>query len=366
MKFRLIGYRLLFSTDGRYWTDAPEHFGRFYPCTWDERTNRVTQKENNWYASELRTILSRAITDLQWTIEGKDNFSSQAYVINTLDPVFGHALYKAAAARSYIDSTLGKSIVVLCTRQMRRYIPGATGYIIVDSPLSTLRSVSLDLDGELHRRFIGSDRPCFVLCQTSRRGTQASLFPPQGFRALGKERQKDKVLIVLRSDRCWGGANWLQSLRVCGLTRQLEREWPELKVVVYLFGAGATRIGRDRGWRCFETPNEATDDQLIEDASASVAVFGVHGSHMIVPSNASWGYLELLPKNKIGNYGQAAWPAANRAAIDIFYAYRVLHGDRFLLTISSEMVRFHLEALIGCYYALERRLDDSEQIVPIT
>ena len=357
MKLRLLGYRLMQEIGPHSLQDAPEHFGRFYPCTVDMLTGTVVQErsnQRNWYAHEMIRILKSPRVHFGFRFDPLEGPQSGDLIVNALDPVFGHALYKLSAANAIARQQLGRKTWCVVTENLQKYISTDAGCIIYNGKANDLRQMD-DLAAELVYD-VESRGAKWAFAQCSRLNGQSHFLDDQALQGLrGKKRHS--ILLVMRDDRPWGGIASVQNLRLRALCRRLKKS-----LGCELVGAG---YGEANWLDCTDRKIHLSaagdsDRQLLNEAAEAVLCFGIHGSHLLLPSAASWGIVELVPPDRYGNYGQGIWPDPERPVIDFLYGFRPIFGrDRWLIGTRVAEVAKVIEACYTGYEAWKMRQDDS-------
>jgi hypothetical protein len=100
---------------------------------------------------------------------------------------------------------------------------------------------------------------------------------------------------------------------------------------------------RNWGYVCDEThlvdrPSDSYEARLLAWSQEALCVISVHGSHLLVPSYLAVNTVELMPLERLGNFGQAYWPNPSRHVLDLLFTYRVLYGRWRLLTLTPRTV----------------------------
>lgn len=359
-RYRFFGHRLLYkieSCEGReIWRDVPEHFGRFYPSTIELPQGRVIKsKEGEWFARQLESIISAPTKFFRISIRKPVSQRSKAVFVNCLDPVFGHALYKLAAARALADVTLDQDVVVILSKNLLDYATFATGAIVIDEPMASLLQPSTNLTNAVLDYASAYREYRWAFCNTSRLGGQKYL---PG--AVDLDRHQNEigamVTFIHRDDRTWGLTGKIQVWRVNRLFRLIKRKFPFVKTAVIGVGADSVKYVADHSYiSSIYKPD--FERKLAELCVNSVCVVGVHGSHMLVPSYYAKATVELQHYSRLGNAVQAFWPNPGKNIHEILFGYRVLYGGWRLWNIPVSATFKMIESIIAGLPGLKARMD---------
>ena len=359
-QYCFFGHRLLYlkeSSGGvEIWQDVPEHFGRFYPSTLELPRRRVTgSAEGEWFAKQLESIISAPPARLCISIRKPLLPRSKALFVNCLDPVFGHALYKLAAARALVAVAPDRDVIVLISGNFVGYSTFAAGAIVVEAPLSHLLRPStnltdavLDLAGEYENYH-------WAFCNTSRLGSQ-QIMPSAKSPILAPGLEGSVVTFIHRDDRTWGPTRGIQVRRVNRVFALLKKAYPVIETAVIGVSACHDSYVADH---LHLAPSHYPDFELLlaELSMKSVCVFGVHGSHMLVPSYHAQATVELQHLSRLGNAVQAYWPNPNKNIHETLFGYRILYGGRQLWDISALSVFRLIDSIVSGLPGLRARLD---------
>lgn len=359
-QYRFFGHRLLYlkeSSGGvETWQDVPEHFGRFYPSTIELPSGRVTgSAEGEWFATQLGSIISSSPEPYRISIRKPSLPRSKALFVNCLDPVFGHALYKLAAARALVEATPGQDVIVLISKNFVDYAAFAAGAIVVEEPLSHLPRLSTNLmDAVLD--FAGEYEDYrWAFCNTSRLGPQ-QIMPSARSTILSHGLEGSVVTFIHRDDRTWGPTRGIQVRRVNRVFALLKKTYPVIETAVIGVSSCHNSYVADH---LHLAPSHYPDFELLltELSIKSVCVFGVHGSHMLVPSYHAQATVELQHLSRLGNAVQAYWPNPNKNIHETLFGYRILYGGRQLWDISALSVFRLIDSIVSGLPGLRARLD---------
>jgi len=280
---------------------------------------------------------------------------SKALFVNCLDPVFGHALYKLAAARALAETVLDQDVIVLISGCLVAYATFAAGAIVVEDPISHLLRPSTNLTN-IVLSFAGEyDNYQWAFCNTSRLGLQ-QIMPSVFSHVLSEGLEGSVVTFVHRDDRIWGLTRGMQVRRVNQVFALLKKAYPSVETAVIGVSSCKNAYVADN-LEIHSSYNCDFEFLLTELSIKSKCVFGVHGSHMLVPSYHSQATVELLFLSRLGNAIQAYWPNPTKNIFEILFGYRVLYGRWRLWDISAFSVFQQIAAIISGFSGLHTRFD---------
>jgi len=203
----------------------------------------------------------------------------------------------------------------------------------------------------------------WAFCNTSRIGDQQVL--PHASRSISgrsKHEERNLVTFIHRDDRVWGGAQNIQVARVNRVFKSVKKNHQVAETVV--IGFSNQKLGYNADRNLIFSVYDANYETLLESISQqSLCVFGVHGSHLLVPSYYALTTVELQPSTRLGNAVQTYWPNPEKTIIEVLFTYRVLYGDRFLWNVSSKLVARMIDSLILGTPGLLARLDSQVYFV---
>lgn len=348
-KLRFFGHRLLYLKKcddfSQTWEDIPEHFGRYFPSTLCLPRSTVSgPKEGRWFSRQLEEILAGTPRALQITKNFPGIPKSSVMFLNCLDPVFGHALYKLAAARSLLGSMENVDIVPLISKQLYFYASAFDGTIVIEESLPNLLIPNTNLMDVVLEFASSYTEYSWAMTNASRLGEQ-SILPSPEFSRLARNPEKPIITYIHRDDRTWGLGILFQTLRVNKCFRLLKRNVVGAETAV--IGLSAKKIKYKADY-CYLFPSGSYEYEklLLNLCSKSSCIFGVHGSHMLVPSYFSHSTVELQPYKRLGNAVQAYWPNPERHIQEILFCYRVIYGGKGLWNISSSMVAMIIASIV--------------------
>jgi len=364
--YRFYGHRLLCRDPaagaGEAWTDVPEHFGRFYPATLHLPSGAVSaaSPEGAWFARQLEAIVARPPVAYRLLVRPAPRRADGALLCNCLDPVFGHALYKLAAARALAEAEPGRDVIVIVSANLDRHAGFAAGAVVVDEPLDRLLVPGANLMDGVAEAVAPYALKQWAFCNGTRVGPQQVLPGPV---PAAPADARPTVTFVHRDDRTWGPTLGTQVRRVNRTFRMLKRRHPDLVTAVVGVTRRRPRYHVDRDL-LHPDHSPAFEEVLEALARETTCLLGVHGSHLLVPGYHAAATVELLPFDRLGNAVQAHWPNPAKSVIEALYCHRVVYGGRRLWNVRAGTVARIAGSVVAGLPGLRARLDGRTLCMP--
>jgi hypothetical protein len=241
--------------------------------------------------------------------------------LNCLDTLYGHVLLKLLNAQALIDRRRDLDLIVMIPATFAWLVPdGAAQVWLVELPLKQGTEWNDGLAQEIARRLHAfKDVRLSVAHSHPRpedydieRFTRVRPFPLAEWEARAV---RPVVTFIWRDDRTWTSGGVLprsQQHQVERLRNALQRGLPSVDFAVIGLGAQTSL-------------DAATERVWCERYAASHVVIGVHGSNMLLPSAHAGSVIELLPRDRLGNYLQDLLLRPTTAR-DLLFRTRIL-GD---------------------------------------
>ncbi len=297
------------------------------------------RKYDNIAEGWLATPLIRSMTEdfkMECVIERKTfrKNAEDAVLLNCLDDCFGHVFVKLWNVQSLLEFCRGLSVIVLIPENFEWLLPeNICEAWLVRGKLS-----------EMSRRISNLD--AFVKVAISRFSkfhlSAAKMFHDTGtidFEQLLRTRKFDLssfatispcVTFVLREDRYWHSgrveeflnrvfikfklkkyfAGYFisrQNARVKSAINFIRKQNSNVKFNITGFGKKSL-VKEGINDKRVDTISEAIELEWCGLYSASHVSIGVHGSHMLIPTALSAGFIEILPAHKIQHLGEDTIP----------------------------------------------------------
>lgn len=253
------------------------------------------------------------------------NSGGDLILVNCLDSCFGHVFTKLWNVYLLKKQFPYKSLAVLLPARCRWLITDAEVEIwSVDLPLEEMGKGIRGLDAWVKQQFIrfGSVALSEVPVHPPLEGLDfEEILQARPFALEDFERQPLQLTFIWRSDRFWLNSRLLDFLhkasikfgfqdRVRGLfcyrqarllgrlLRKLSKSLPEAHLVVTGLGKEGRLPSGCKDQRVAEI-DERVEREWNEIYRHSQLVLGVHGSHMLIPTALSAGFVEILPRHKL-------------------------------------------------------------------
>ena len=274
---------------------------------------------------------------------------SDALILNCVDWLYGHSLLKLLNAQRHLDEAPGHGLIVMVPRHLRWLVPDGVAQVwTVDISPSEALNWNEGFANEVERlskrfqrvwlsRALSHPHPSQVEIS---RFTRVSPFDVSKWTEV-----VPTITFVWRDDRTWPrpvgidrfinsvlyrlNQNW-SSRFLCFKQERAVNKLFNLLIgkleavefsVVGLATSSPTVVGCDKS--ISPTPSPKLEREWCERYARSHVVIGVHGSNMLLPSAHAGAVVELLPRERWGNFMQDLIPLRNDARAAI-YCYRNL------------------------------------------
>jgi len=251
-------------------------------------------------------------------------------VLNTLDHLYGHVLLKLYNAQYYLDHYKDRGLVVIVPRMFEWLVPkGVAEVWVVDQKLSQARAWHPAID-----RFAQEQLPRYKEVDLARgwghvepahvdieRFTGVEPFPLDKYVSTAPH-----ITFVARTDRLWfrsplakfcrralgavglgkSAGRWFtgrQSALMRGVMRRVKKALPDASFTVVGLAPPGGFEGLAEDLRTMRMDTE-TELRWCRAYARSHIVVGVHGSNMLLPTAHAAGLIEILPRDRFGNFGQ--------------------------------------------------------------
>ncbi len=274
-----------------------------------------------WFSAWLReSYANRVEMSREWRVVEHRAVTRPVVFLNCLDTLYGHVLLKLLNAQALLERP-DLDLIVMVPATFAWLVPdGAAQVWLVDLPLKQGTEWNDGLAKEIARRLDSFPEVWLSVAHSHprwedfaiERFTRVLPFPL----AQWAERAQQPVITFLwRDDRTWpsGGVAALTARarsKVSAQVRQVKRFWKALQRELSDVDFAVAGLGKAGGLppsvRDLRRPSldDATERAWCERYAASHLVIGVHGSNMLLPSAHAGGVIELLPRDRWGNYLQ--------------------------------------------------------------
>jgi len=277
------------------------------------------ESSRSWFGEPLLESLKKPETKTGIDLVVEQFYRSKKVIIlNCIDFLFGHTLLKLLNAEIHIKNDREFGLVVLVPAFLRWVVPAGVAEVwIVDISLSKARSYYPSLD-----RKIKQECERFDLIYLSPAYSHPKYFDITNFTRVERHNFSNpdfRITFIWREDRLWWWHDfsaraahkmkykWLllrwQNFKIRRLFSRLQVQIPYAKFTVAGLGV-ATRFP---SWVDDKRVARFTDDSEREACviySESRLIIGVHGSNMLLPSAHAGVTINLMPRNRWGNFAQ--------------------------------------------------------------
>jgi len=269
-----------------------------------------------WFAEWLQeSYAHRVATSRELRVVEHRVVTRPVVFLNCLDTLYGHVLLKLLNAQSLIDR--GEvDLIVMVPATFAWLVPdGAAQVWLVDWPLQQGTQWNDGLAHEIAIRLRAFADVRLSIAHSHPRSedydierfTRVTPFP---IAAWERSAARPVVTFIWRDDRRWTPAGRLaarvpraQHRQIARLANSLQRVLPNVDFAVVGLGKAEGFGSSVRDLRRTSLDDEA-ERAWCERYAASHVVIGIHGSNMLLPSAHAGAVIELLPRDRWGNYLQ--------------------------------------------------------------
>ncbi len=243
----------------------------------------------------------------------------QGWLINCLDPCYGHVIWKLLNAWRFKDLPNEQGVVVVVPANCLWMVPDFVAEVwLVEVPLNQLQARVPGLNEMITQRFSGQ----LLIPQQSSHPDHGSIdlqafFKTNKFDLINFSTTPLQITLVWREDRLWlpvivepiwrlftkfkwkKGLKFLARLQANRYTRlavSIKKKLPEAQVAVAGLGTAAYIKGVED--LRSNKPDKEQELAWCRLYARSQVVIGVHGSSMQIPTALSAGFINLLPSFK--------------------------------------------------------------------
>ena len=278
--------------------------------------------------------------------------SESIIILNCIDNLYGHCLLKLLNCETHLKKHSQHGLIVIVPTCLRWLIPESVSEIwAVDIPLKSCQAYY-----PIFNQFVHQELERFKEVYVSKSYLHPSQFDISNFTKVPKhsfEEDACQITFIWREDRIWCNSLFFRILRKLKLLNiaLLGQNWKlrhlfktvqqrllPLDIKFSVAGLGKTTDFPE--WiedLRVEQFDEKTEKLMCEAYSKSRLVIGVHGSNMLLPSGHAGMTIDLLPKDRWGNFAQDILYQEEDARIAAFrYRYLPLNLN---ITELSEIIR---------------------------
>ncbi len=278
----------------------------------------------DWLALPLiRSMTSDAALKAEFKVNRRQKFKD-IVLVNCLDSCFGHVFTKLWNSVSLVDRHPELGVIVLISSQCEWLVPDQVAEIwLVDLPVKNCNKKIEGLD-----TFVQDELKHFETVYLSEAYTHLDhqkidlekLLKTPRFNLDEFNTKKPKICFVLRGDRFWHNSRPLnllyltaskfgfqkyispifgyRQMRLIKRTVELiQQQIPEVEIVLTGFGKAVKNSKiKDPRIMKIESQHEVQRNEIY---SQTHLIIGIHGSHMLVPSALTAGFIDLIPAYKL-------------------------------------------------------------------
>jgi DNA-directed RNA polymerase subunit RPC12/RpoP len=307
----------------KYYADLPSGHGLTYPMYLFPESGEVHDIYGvDWFSTWLReSYLNRISQPIGFTVK-EFHPVRKPILLNCLDNLYAHCLYKLLNAQYYIDHCPDYDLIVMIQPFLTWMIPEGVAQVwIVDLPLRKGTEWNDWLAAEIKNR-ISQYSECklsMALSHPHPDDVNIERFvkvQPFNIDSWLETSAAPVITYIWRDDRIWSNHNSMsflerrsvatidqQKTNVISLARFLRKEF--LNADFAVAGVGHCKdLGENILNLTFEKLDESAERKLCERYARSHIAIGVHGSNMSLPSALAGTVIELLGNDRYGNIVQ--------------------------------------------------------------
>lgn len=238
-------------------------------------------------------------------------------LLNCIDFLYGHCLLKLLNAQRHLENNPDCGLIVIVPKLLRWMVPDGVAEVwTVDISLKKSRSYYPNLN-----QFIQEDLKRFNKVYVSKAYSHPSRVDIAKYTRIPQHdfgKESFKITFVWREDRTWCNsllfrllrklkllhlALLLENWKVRRLLKQIKFKIPSATLAVAGLGKKTKFPQWIEDWRV-EKFDETTEREICKVYSESRLLIGVHGSNMLLPSGHAGMTIDLMPKDRWGNFAQ--------------------------------------------------------------
>ena len=307
----------------KYYADLPAGHGLTYPMHLFPESGEVYDARGvEWFSQSLReSYLNRTSKPLGFTVKELRPVR-KPILLNCLDNLYAHCLYKLLNAQYYIDHCPDYDLIIMIQPFLNWMIPDGTAQVwVVDLPLRKGTEWNEWLTAETKNRI--SEYPECMLsvavpCPHPDDVTMERFLKvcPFDLSTWLQTSSTPVITYVWRDDRIWSNHDSMSFLErrssgtvdqqrknVIELAQLIRKEFPNVDFAVAGVGSCAN-LPEGIQNLTFEKLDENAERKLCERYAKSHIAVGVHGSNMSLPSALSGAAIVLIGEDRYGNVVQ--------------------------------------------------------------
>ncbi|NUN70026.1 MAG: hypothetical protein HUU02_09985 [Bacteroidetes bacterium] len=300
--------------------DLPVGHAVTNPCTvaLDSKEVFCSDEVRQWLGKPLLdSLMAPSQEEPTMTVERRIVVEN-AVIINCIDHLYGHALLKLFNTERHLSRPDGTGVIVIVQDFLRWLVPeGVAEVWSVKLPLGKATRFHPALD-----RRIRQECERFSTVYVSRAYSHPAVKDITRFTAVPRHddhRSDYRITFVWRDDRPWISNRYfvlaakrtgmmgvllnIQNKRIVKLFKELQDSLPGVRCTVAGIGT-ATVFPSWIDDQRVDTVDERIERRLCTVYAESRVVIGVHGSNMLLPSAHAGMTIDLMPKERWGNFAQ--------------------------------------------------------------
>lgn len=336
-----IGIYRCFCCERKFHLTLPTGHAKEFPVAMDENFQPISYPEaaNDWLAKPLIASLQQPKPGLYQFEHQVRRKKDRIIIINCLDTCYGHVLYKLFYSQQYLEQE-EYGLLYMVPENVVWMVPNlADEVLVMKGRLEEMKAFDPEIDGWMHEMLKDYDKVYLSESQarTYKTRVQRSAFFPSDELA-PPDKSIKTITFILREDRFW------TSNQLDYLIFLLFRKYPRLQILKkYLVQRQKSLLKQliqqlkstGRSWKTVitglsENQNEYVffDQTMLFTAHSvridqksliiyqhSDLVFGVHGSHLIIPSLFAKKVISLVPEFKRSMAGQDVFKSEEEGKI---------------------------------------------------
>lgn len=315
------------------------------------------ESARRWFGEPLlNSLMHPRNEEIEMTVE-KFRTAKKAIILNTIDYLYGHSLLKLLNAERHLNNDKKYGLIVIVQDFLRWMVPDGVAEIwTVKLPLKMGRGYHPSLHAKIDeqtKRFndiFVSEAYSHPPVQEIGRFTRTGIHDDAA--------KEFRVTFIWRNDRPWFTNSYvaaaaakigiiallrcIQWMKIIFLFSSLRKKLPNVRYTV----AGLGRAMTFPSWiddRRVSGFNEKIERQYCDIYMESRVVIGVHGSSMLLPSAHAGMTIDLMPKERWGNFAQDVLFREHDSRISAFrYRFLPISISLHVLThiVYTEIVKF--------------------------
>lgn len=318
----------------KFLQDLPSGHGIFFPSIIDVTNQKFHPFPGaKWFTDSLWEGFQNQ-NEQELKIERKVfKDCSEVIILNVIDYLYGHSLLRLFNAQAYLEKYPEKGLIILTQANFEWLIPeGVAEVWVVPISFGKAKKWWLNLDSFVKNQLGNYDRVYWSVGYSHPQSKQIDIEKFTGINAfpITEFLQKPlQVTFIWREDRLWFRTPleyfcflvfrklqlfksltltkklflFLQKRRVLKVFKKLKKSFPEMNFVVVGMGKSVRFPKWIQDGRKLKI-DEQVERQWCTNYANSQVVFGIHGSNMILPTALAAGFVEILPKDRLGNITQ--------------------------------------------------------------